>query len=405
MTTSYLIRGPGLLLLAVTLFPAHASGSNCYDHYNPAAWKGKGLAIVFCRNNSDATKGSYIAQCELRYHKGAKIKGLTRHGSLDKGRVLYADYNTTGAKYTFAVDVVCKTKAAATMTFTMASGAKYYNGCCQNKQYGSVACCGTGGTVTPDAGPKADLPSPPDMVSGTGHKCKDLLSKTHGAALVQLKAGSSAKASFSISGLPAPSGLSKAALVLTLDDADHPGKEGWIRINGKGPLQLPASAAWNNVKVTASAALPLGYLSSGTNTVTITSNSSPFGVGNVRLRVWGPACNPKKPDAKVWTKDQTPPGKDQAPPGKDQTPPGKDQTPPGKDSASANKDSAAPAPDSAADGAEGPDQEVSGGCSCRASTGLPTGRWPLWLLAGLLLLGRWARRRGWPGAHLARRDR
>ena len=95
----YLGRGSGLRRLAASLVPADAHGSNCFDHYNPAAWKGKGLAIIFCRNNSDSTKGSYIAQCELRHHKGAKIQSLTRHGSLDKGRVLYADYNTTGAKF------------------------------------------------------------------------------------------------------------------------------------------------------------------------------------------------------------------------------------------------------------------------------------------------------------------
>ena len=368
---------PFWIFSLLCFFPAPSWGSSCFDHYNPSAWSGKGLAMVFCRDNSDAAQGSFLSQCELRKHNGAKLQGLTRHGSLDNGRLVYTDYNTLGAKFSFAVDIVCKTKAGATVTFPLASGAKSAYGCCRNKQYGGVACCGTGGGVTPDAGSPADLAGPsPDMVNGSGYPCKDLLSTTHGAPLVQLKAGSAASASFSIPGLPAPSGLSKVALVMTLDDADHPGAEGWIRVNGKGPLQLPASAAWNNVKVVASAPVPLGYLSAGVNTVAFSSNTSPYRVGDVLLRAWGPACKPAQgPDAAPWPSDShaRPPDRDQAAAVPAEDLPGGDQAP-------------------------GPGYEtISGGCSCRVPSGRDSASRSPWFLAlGLSLLAAAARRRGGP---------
>ena len=99
-----------LMSTTVVLFSvcyAHqASASECYDHYNADAWGGDGLAIVFCRNNSDSSKDSYITDCELREHNGAKLQDLERHGALDNDRLVYTDYDTTGDAFDFDIDVV-----------------------------------------------------------------------------------------------------------------------------------------------------------------------------------------------------------------------------------------------------------------------------------------------------------
>ena len=72
------------LWLAAMIFlmplDARAEVSDCFDHYNPEAWDGDGLAIVLCRNSPD------FDRCEIRRHGGERLQGLSQHGD-DAGRL------------------------------------------------------------------------------------------------------------------------------------------------------------------------------------------------------------------------------------------------------------------------------------------------------------------------------
>ena len=52
---------------------------------------------------------------------------------------------------------------------------------------------------------------------------------------------------FSVRGLPAPAVIEQAVLTFSSYDADHPGSEGRILVNGQGPFELPAREAWDNM--------------------------------------------------------------------------------------------------------------------------------------------------------------
>lgn len=62
--------------------------------------------------------------------------------------------------------------------------------------------------------------------------------------------GSSARLTFVVSGVPqlAPGGT--ATLRFNSHDADHPGEEGDIFVNGSTPYPIPSNAAWDNVDAT-----------------------------------------------------------------------------------------------------------------------------------------------------------
>lgn len=55
-----------------------------YSHYNPSAWKGRGSALVLCSNSPS------MSSCSV----GGT--SLAKHGSLDKGRVVWTVWNSKG---------------------------------------------------------------------------------------------------------------------------------------------------------------------------------------------------------------------------------------------------------------------------------------------------------------------
>lgn len=59
--------------------------------------------------------------------------------------------------------------------------------------------------------------------------------------------GSEVQLKFTAAGLPDPSLVQSATLRFTSFDADHPGEEGVIVVNGGAPMDLPAALAWENL--------------------------------------------------------------------------------------------------------------------------------------------------------------
>lgn len=55
---------------------------------------------------------------------------------------------------------------------------------------------------------------------------------------------------FTVRELPDPALVTRATLSFVAHDADHPGEEGVIRVNGGAPLDLPAMLAWDNMDAT-----------------------------------------------------------------------------------------------------------------------------------------------------------
>ena len=300
-----------LMSTTVVLFGicyAHqALASECYDHYNADAWGGDGLAIVFCRNNSDSSKDSYITDCELRHHNGAKLQDLERHGSLDNDRLVYTDYHTTGDAFNFDIDVVCTDKGGATHTFYLGNGADDHTGCCRNKYCGSVSCCGndcsSGSGGSGGSGTGGSGGSIPDVDAGSpqGTACPELRSNEYSQAqqLLDEDQGSSVRLSFTVPNVPNPNQLSYAALTMRLHDADHAGQEGTVYINGQGPLSLPADAAWNDIDADVELGVPISMLETGANEIEFgvgLLDQTYYGVSRVALQVYGAACEPE-PDA------------------------------------------------------------------------------------------------------------
>lgn len=71
-----------------------------------------------------------------------------------------------------------------------------------------------------------------------------------GSGLVELKVpkGSTERLKFVVPGLPEPALVTRATLTYRSYDADHPGEEGQIFLNGGAPLDLPADPAWENAE-------------------------------------------------------------------------------------------------------------------------------------------------------------
>jgi MYXO-CTERM domain-containing protein len=290
-------------VLCVVCYTHDASASECYDHYNAHAWGGEGLALVFCRNNSDISKDSYITDCELREHNGPTLQSLTRHGSLDNDRLVYTDYNTTGDAFNFDIDIVCIDQGGATHTFFLGNGSQDHTGCCRNLFCGSVSCCGndcssgTGGT----GGAGGSIPDVDAGSPGGAAACPALPSNEFGEPqkLLNEDLGSTVRLSLSIPNVPGPAELSYAALSMRLYDADHAGQEGAVYVNGQGPLSLPADPAWNDQDADVELGVPVSYLQAGTNLIEYgvgTLDQTYYGVSRVALQVYGAACEPA-PDA------------------------------------------------------------------------------------------------------------
>ncbi len=148
----------------------------------------------------------------------------------------------------------------------------------------------TMGTEPPDAGP-------PDQDGGVDVVCDDLPSDelTAPLAFVDVDYGDPATVSFHVQDVPDPTQLDDGTLSLTLHDADHPGEEGTVYVNGNGPLDLPAEASWGDMDASAELSIPATYLVEGTNTFTFGAGSlskTYYGVGEVVLTVAGPICDP-----------------------------------------------------------------------------------------------------------------
>lgn len=72
-----------------------------------------------------------------------------------------------------------------------------------------------------------------------------------GAGLVELMVpkGSMQRLEFVVPGLPDPGVVAAATLRYRSYDADHPGEEGEIFVNGGPPIAMPAELAWENTEV------------------------------------------------------------------------------------------------------------------------------------------------------------
>lgn len=83
-----------------------------YDHYNPAAWHGRGSALVLCSN------APVMDRCEINGHR------LTLHGSRDKGRLVYTDYYKSGLGGT----IIC-TRGNDSWAYSVSSRGLQYGSC------------------------------------------------------------------------------------------------------------------------------------------------------------------------------------------------------------------------------------------------------------------------------------
>ncbi len=291
----------GVLL---SLLPLTAGASNCFDHYRPTAWGGAGTAIVLCRNSPD------FDHCELRAD-GARIRVLVRHG-LDEGRMVFTDRNTPGAAWPYPVEILCSTADGFRDTFQIRDGSVEQYGCCRLREVGPVACCGDNAPPPePDAGP-VEPPPPPE-----GPSCPPLRSVQFGAdrAVLDVSEGSDQRLRYEVDGVPAPAQLTGGVLRMLLFDADHPGEEGRVFVNGGGPLDLPAAAEFESMEVPASLVVPVELLRGGRSVIEFGAgprDRTHYGVRDVELAVSGPACDAPPPDASV-TVDLGPPP-DAAPP-------------------------------------------------------------------------------------------
>ena len=90
-----------------------AQASTYFDHYNPDAWHGRGVAIVMCWG--EPTKAS----CDIN---GIP---LTLHGSTDKGRDIWTLYNSKG----LAGTITCTAKDGSKSSYSVSTGAMQ-NGSC-----------------------------------------------------------------------------------------------------------------------------------------------------------------------------------------------------------------------------------------------------------------------------------
>lgn len=185
--------------------------------------------------------------------------------------------------------------------------------------------------VPPDEGPAPDLappppdlappppdlaPPPPDMDPLPAARDCQYRSVTFGAARVEIDVGpaSPERLTFRVDGLPDPALIDEAILRFDSHDADHPGEEGVIRVNGAGPYDLPADLSWDNQDGSGEVDVT-GATVAGANTIEFGAGSLASGsyyfVGNVTLVVDAlvsdcPEPPPPAPTERtVWYQDAT----------------------------------------------------------------------------------------------------
>ena len=135
---------PGTIFLSLVLIMGLSAGkagavSECYDHWNGDAWHGSGAwAMVLCLDSATMT------QCEVRHRDGGRITGLREHIALDRGRVIWTNYDNLTAVYrNVLLDVVCKDTKGFTYTFQVDNLYPSYwqwGACGEWGDYGGAAC-------------------------------------------------------------------------------------------------------------------------------------------------------------------------------------------------------------------------------------------------------------------------
>lgn len=163
-----------------------------------------------------------------------------------------------------------------------------------------------------DAVPAVDGPVPVDAASPLdvapplppARSCA-YRSTTFDAAMLELDAdpSSATRLRFEVADVPAPALVDRATLVFESYDADHPGDEGVVTLNGAGPFPIPAMSAWDNAAGTGSIDVT-GTLVPGTNRIEFGPGPLPrsfFRIGAVRLdlEVRIDACAPPPTSAPV----------------------------------------------------------------------------------------------------------
>jgi len=142
---------------------------------------------------------------------------------------------------------------------------------------------GTGSTGDPDPGPTGEPPLPAQSCSYP--------STTFGQGMQELDVptGSTEVLRFTVPDVPDPAVIDTATLAFTSYDADHPGEEGVVWVNGQGPYDLPADAGWDNVTGRSSIDVT-GALVQGINTIELGAGSleprSFYRIGDVSIEAW-----------------------------------------------------------------------------------------------------------------------
>lgn len=116
----------------------------------------------------------------------------------------------------------------------------------------------------------------------------DYPSTTFGQGMQELDVptGSTDVLSFTVLDVPDPAVIESATLHFRSHDADHPGEEGVVWVNGSGPYDLPADAGWDNLDGTGAIEVT-GALVEGTNVIEFGAGSlepaSFYRIGDVHI--------------------------------------------------------------------------------------------------------------------------
>ncbi len=149
----------------------------------------------------------------------------------------------------------------------------------------------TSADSTGDSGDGPDPDGPLDDESGdpppTPLDCNyPSVSFGNGLQELDVPTGSAEVLSFTVTGVPDPALIEQATLRFDSYDADHPGEEGVIFVNGQGPFDLPADAGWDNQDGTGTVDIT-GTLVEGINVVEFGAGSleprSFYRIGNVTI--------------------------------------------------------------------------------------------------------------------------
>lgn len=97
--------------------------------------------------------------------------------------------------------------------------------------------------------------------------------------------GDPARLVFEVPNVPDPASIERAELTFASYDADHPGQEGEIFVNGQGGYQIPADSGWDNQPGTGRVDIT-GALIPGRNVIAFGAGSTPrtfYRIGRVAI--------------------------------------------------------------------------------------------------------------------------